>query len=107
VAIGLLKLPEETIMPPSKSAPIHNVHLVTNDEDAMAEARRRARVAAPDAVAFLVHCIRDDSASNQQRVRSANMVLECAGLLQVMSKPTGLFDSDTGDADGTHAGKPA
>ena len=70
-----------------------------DDGEAAKEARRRARLAAPDAIAYLVHCVRDDHATNAQRVRSANMVLECAGLLQTETRVTGLFGGDAGDAD--------
>jgi hypothetical protein len=71
-----------------------------DDAAAALEARKRARQASPDAIAFLVHCIRDDRASLTQHVRSSTVVLECAGLLQTESRPTGLFGSgDAGDAD--------
>jgi hypothetical protein len=101
-------MPVPKVPPPKIARSVDDVHwsMSGDDADATLEARRRARLAAPDAVAFLVHCIRDDHASNQQRVRSANMVLECAGLLQTESKPTGLFGSDAGDADGAGAGEP-
>lgn len=62
------------------------------------EARRLARMGSPDAILYLLHTIRDDRASNAQRVRSCSMVLEAGGLLQAESRPTGLFDADARDA---------
>jgi hypothetical protein len=98
-------MPVSKNTPPKFSQPADDVRWLSGDENnATAEARRRARLAAPDAVAFLAHCIRDDTASNQQRVRSANMVLEAAGLLQNEYKPTGLFDADVRDAVSAHDG---
>ena len=68
------------------------------------EARRRAKLSAPDAIALLSYVVKQDGyASVAQRVRSATVLLEAAELLASESKPTGLFhpegSNDSGDRE--------
>ena len=70
------------------------------DGEAAQEARRLARRASPLCIEFLSFVVTDDAfASPTQRVRSAGMLLECAGLLKSESRPTNLFGSDAEEAD--------
>jgi hypothetical protein len=65
------------------------------------EARRRAKLSAPDAIALLSYVVRvDNYASIAQRVRSATVLLEAAELLASESKPTGLFRAEGSDGSG-------
>ena len=64
------------------------------------EARRRAKLSAPDAIALLSFVVKQDGyASVAQRVRSATVLLEAAELLSE-SKPTGLFRAEGSDGSG-------
>jgi hypothetical protein len=72
-----------------------------DDMDAVGETRRRAKLAGPVCVAFLVHVVMSDSfASPVQRVRAAVVLLEAGEFIASAAKtPTGLFDGDA-EADG-------
>jgi hypothetical protein len=77
-----------------------------NDAASALEARRRARLAAPDAVAFLHFVVRSDGyASVTQRVRSSTVVLEAAGLLTPETRETRLFEAE--GTDGADVREPA
>ena len=72
-----------------------------DDTASAEEARRRARQAAPDAIALLAFVVKTDGyASVAQRVRSATVLLEAAELLASESKPTGLFRAEGSDGSG-------
>jgi hypothetical protein len=71
-----------------------------DDTASSEEARRRARLSAPDCVALLAHVVRADNyASVAQRVRASSVLLEVAELLGE-SKPTNLFRSESSDGAG-------
>jgi hypothetical protein len=74
-----------------------------NDAQAAAETRRRARLAGPDAMAFLHYVVRTDNCSTiVQRVRAAGLVLEAGEFTSGELKPTGLF-TDADAANGRAA----
>ena len=64
----------------------------SDDVEAAAETRKRARQCGPDAVAFLNFVVRTDKfASVTQRVRAASTLLEAGGFLSSEAKETGIF----------------
>jgi len=73
----------------------------SDDVEAAAETRKRARQCGPDAVAFLNFVVRTDKfASVTQRVRAASTLLEVGEFLSSEAKETGLFR----EPEGTDAG---
>ena len=72
----------------------------SDDIEAAAETRRRARQCGPDSVAFLHFVVRTDKfASSAQRVRSAIVLLEVGEFLAPEARATGLFQ-EAEEADG-------
>ncbi len=77
----------------------------SDDIEAAAETRRRARQCGPDSVAFLHFVVRTDKfASSAQRVRSAIVLLEVGEFLAPETKATGLF-REAEEADGPTGAK--
>lgn len=71
-----------------------------DDSAAAAEALRRARMAAPDCVAFLHNVVRAERiASPMQRVRAACVLLQAAGFLPSETRVSGALQEPEG-ADG-------
>ena len=74
----------------------------SDDAEAAAETRKRARQCGPDAIALLHYVVRTDKfASAAQRVRAASTLLEAGGFLSSEAKETGLFrkPEETCDSD--------
>jgi hypothetical protein len=73
----------------------------SDDAEAAAETRKRARQCGPDCVALLHFVVTSDTfASAAQRVRSAGMLLEAGGFLWPGTKETALFHEPEGSNGG-------
>jgi len=78
----------------------------SDDVEAAAETRKRARQCGPDAVAFLNFVVRTDKfASVTQRVRAASTLLEVGEFLSSEAKETGLFREQQGTDGGDERGE--
>lgn len=91
------------------TAAIATVRAGARSEDgaAAAEALRRARMAAPDCVAFLHNVVRAERiASPMQRVRAACTLLQVGGFVPADNRSSGVFAEPEG-ADGGGDDAPA